>query len=74
MADINAAKVVGRVIIAVRQLSGGELDAFHWDGKPRALSLVLDDGCEIIACADEELNGPGTFVLLSHDSAQRLTA
>ena len=67
-------RIIGRRIIAVRTLHAEEVDAFMWDRRIPALAISLDDGTEIIAAADPELNGPGAFVVLTDADAEVIPA
>jgi hypothetical protein len=53
--------LVGRKIVAVRQLKKSELDMFMWDTRSadEAVMFILDDGSVMIPSMDPEGNGPG---------------
>jgi hypothetical protein len=62
-------EIIGKRITAVRPLDAEELAAFMWDRSIPAFAISLDDGTEIIAAADQELNRPGAFVVITESAA-----
>ena len=54
--------LIGKKIVAVRCMQPDEADGFGWGFRPTpAIVLVLDDGLQLLACCDQECNGPGAL-------------
>ena len=56
---MTEAGLVGKKIVAIRQMTAAELKAEFWDGPNTC--LVLDDGTLLYPSQDEEGNGPGAL-------------
>jgi len=61
--------IIGRKIVAMRQLTKLEMNDEGWDDQYAAevVALVLDDGTLIYPSRDEEGNGPGELFTREKD-------
>jgi len=63
--------LVGRTIVAVRQLTDEEVEQFGWYSRTDvAIVVFLDDGTFILPACDPELNGAG-YLLIESPSKNR---
>ena len=53
--------LIGRTIVAIRELTDDEKDQLDWWGYCPV--LILDDGTELTPSQDEEGNGPGALFI-----------
>ena len=56
---VSNINLVGRKIVALRQMTKRELAREGWDGQ--AIAIILDDGTVLFPSQDEEGNGPGAI-------------
>lgn len=62
-------ELVGRSIVGVRQALDEELLTEGWEGKPRPMVLILDDGTKVYASCDPAGTAPGILFLLIPEDA-----
>lgn len=60
-----AAKLEGRTIINVREMTSDEMEDFCWEPTISEVPIVLllNDGTLVVPQCDDEGNGPGTLLI-----------